>query len=331
MAALRNRIQRDQTRILLMRILGIGAAIASGSAAAAVAGDQLVLRSLLAERRSQESAADQAGLTFLNRTRQSGRGMLETFERFARQEFDSNQDPFVRSHPVAATRIATLRRAIRNSPYFEKRDPPELQLRHDLMRAKLTGYLESPAVTFNRYPRRDQSLPGMYARTIGSFFRGGRQGQQNAIAGVEQLISIRPRNAYFHELKGDLYMRSGQPAQAIRPLRKALSMKPRSPLIQVQLASAMLAMNDRSQVAPSIKLLRQSLRADKNPRAYRMLADGFYRQGKAALANAATAQASFVGGNLKRAKQFANRAKPGLKRGSPWWVRMDDIINTKSK
>ncbi|MEM1307532.1 MAG: M48 family metalloprotease, partial [Pseudomonadota bacterium] len=153
MAALRNRIQRDQTRILLMRILGIGAAIATGNAAAAVAGDQLVLRSLLAERRSQESAADQAGLSFLNRTGQSGRGMLQTFARFARQEFDSNQDPFVRSHPVAARRIATLQRAVRASRFYETRDTPELQLRHDLMRAKLTGYLDPPAVAFNRYPR----------------------------------------------------------------------------------------------------------------------------------------------------------------------------------
>ncbi|MEL6623502.1 MAG: M48 family metalloprotease, partial [Pseudomonadota bacterium] len=171
MAALRNRIRRDQTRILLMRILGIGAAIATGNAAASVAGDQLILRSLLAERRSQESAADQAALDFLRRTRQSGRGMLETFERFARQEFDTNQDPFVRSHPIAARRIATLRRTVVSSPHFKRRDPPQLQLRHDLMRAKLTGYLESPAVTFNRYPRRDNSLPGTHQEVATQFLK----------------------------------------------------------------------------------------------------------------------------------------------------------------
>ncbi|MEL6292398.1 MAG: M48 family peptidase, partial [Pseudomonadota bacterium] len=78
------------------------------------------------------------------------------------------------------------------------------------------------------------------------------------------------------------------------------------------------------------RLLRSALAVDVNPRAYGLLATAFYRQGKPALANAATAQASFVGGNLKRAKQFAQRAKPALKRGSVWWVRMDDILNTKS-
>ena len=40
-------------------------------------GNEVIMRSLLAERRQQESAADQAGLTFLNATKQSGRGMLD--------------------------------------------------------------------------------------------------------------------------------------------------------------------------------------------------------------------------------------------------------------
>ncbi|MEL6392785.1 MAG: hypothetical protein AAFR97_08515, partial [Bacteroidota bacterium] len=98
-----------QTRMLLVRILGIGAAIATGNAAAAVAGDQLVLRSLLAERRSQEAAADQAGLQYLNATAQSGRGMVETFERFAQQEFisdsykDANIDRIYRRERIAGT------------------------------------------------------------------------------------------------------------------------------------------------------------------------------------------------------------------------------------
>ncbi|MEO0799661.1 MAG: M48 family metalloprotease [Pseudomonadota bacterium] len=330
MAALRNRIRRDQTRILLMRILGIGAAIATGNAAASVAGDQLILRSLLAERRSQESAADQAALDFLRRTRQSGRGMLETFERFARQEFDTNQDPFVRSHPIAARRIATLRRTVVSSPHFKRRDPPQLQLRHDLMRAKLTGYLESPAVTFNRYPRRDNSLPARYARVIGSFVRGGRQGLNASISGVNALIAEKPRNPHFQELRGDLLMRAGRAVDAIPSLRRALALKPKAPLIKVQLGSALLQLNVRSKVNEAVRLLRSALAVDVNPRAYGLLATAFYRQGKPALANAATAQASFVGGNLKRAKQFAQRAKPALKRGSVWWVRMDDILNTKS-
>lgn len=333
MAALRARIQRDQTRILLMRLLGIGAAIASGNAAAAVAGDELVLRSLLAERRSQESAADQAGLDFLSRTRQSGRGMLETFERFAQQEYisDTYKDPFVRSHPVATTRLARLRSLAQSSRYYGTKDSPELQYRHDLMRAKLAGYLEPPASVFNRYPARDRSIPAQYARSIASFFRGGSQGLSNALAGINGLIKQRPNYAYFWELHGDLNMRAGRARDAIPSLQRALKLAPRSPLIQVQLAGAYLATNNRKRINAAMRLLRQANSRDQNPRAHRLLADAFYRLGRRAEADAATAQATYLSGNLKQAKVFARRAKANLKRGTPYWVRMDDILNTERR
>ena len=84
-------------------------------------GQDVIMRGLLSERRSQESAADQAGLKYLNATKQSGQGMLTTFERFQQQEYVSDQykDPFVRSHPVATDRLARLRTLVAASPYVK--------------------------------------------------------------------------------------------------------------------------------------------------------------------------------------------------------------------
>ncbi|MCK5550891.1 MAG: M48 family metalloprotease, partial [Hyphomicrobiaceae bacterium] len=156
MAALRARIAQDQTRALLAQILGIGLMVAGGVAGGdsgsdlgsagqgiMYGGNALIMRGLMAERRSQESAADQAGLQLLNATKQSGQGMLETFERFAQQEYISEayKDAFARSHPLSADRIARLRQHVMQSPHYNAKDPPQLQLRHDLMRAKLSGYL----------------------------------------------------------------------------------------------------------------------------------------------------------------------------------------------
>ncbi|MCH9764850.1 MAG: M48 family metalloprotease [Alphaproteobacteria bacterium] len=174
MAALRARIKKDQTRALLAQILGIGAMIggaASGSDGGsdigaagqgiALGGTELIMRGLTAERRSQESAADQAGLSYLTATGQSGRGMLETFERFAQQEYisDTHKDVFARTHPVARTRLSRLRQLVQSSPYAGKKDPPQLSHRHDMMRAKLFGYIEDPSIVFNRYPMSNTSLP----------------------------------------------------------------------------------------------------------------------------------------------------------------------------
>ena len=344
MAALRSRIARDQTKILLAQVLGIlliGGAAATGGdtgrdlggAGQAVmqGGSELVMRSLLAERRSQESAADQAGLRYLSATKQSGAGMLETFERFAQQEYisDAHKDVFARSHPVATDRLARLRKLAESSPYYSKKDPPELQFRHDLMRAKLSGYLENPRTVFNRYPDRDTSIPARYARAIARYFMGGNRAVPDAIAEVDGLIRDKPEYPYFHELKGDLLMRAGRATEAIGPLRKALSLLDNAPLIKVQLATALQQAGGDKRIAESVSLLRNAVIGDQNPTAHRMLASAYYKQGKLPLADAETAQAYFLEGNVQQAQIFAKRAQRQLKKGSPEWLRNDDVINYK--
>lgn len=331
LAQLRARIARDQTRALLVRMLGLGVAIATGAGEAVFAGDELIMRSLLAERRSQEAAADQAGLRYLDATRQSGRGMLETFERFAQQEYisDTHKDPFVRSHPVATDRLGRLRELVQSSRYYDAKDPPQLQLRHDMMRAKLAGYLERPQVVFNRYPRSDGSLPARYARAIATFMQGGQQALPGALQQIDGLIRERPDNPYFHELKADFLMRSGQSREAIAPLRQALRLSNGASLIRVQLAAALLATNDKSVVGEAADLLRRSVIQDENPRAYRSLADAHYRLGRQAEADAAIAQAYFLEGNVEQAQNFAKRAQRALRQGSPTWLKMDDIVSYK--
>jgi predicted Zn-dependent protease len=332
-ASMQARLAREQTRMLLLRVLGIGVAIATGRGEAMAAADEVVIRSFLAERRSQESAADQAGMQYLTATKQSGRGMLETFERFAQQEYvsDTYKDPFVRSHPIAVDRLRQLRDRAEKSPFHNQKDSPELQLRHDLMRAKLAGYLSTGQQVANRYPASDTSLPARYARAIAKFFRGGSGALEGALADVDALIKERPTYPFFHELRGDLLMRSGRARDAIPSLRQALRLAGDASLIQVQLAAALLQTNDASVINEATQLLRRALVADQNPRGYRTLADANYRLGKAAEADAAVAQASILEGDVKQAQIFAKRAQRGLTPNSPLWITMDDIINAKPR
>lgn len=344
MAALRARIAKDQTRALLTQIIGIGAMVAGGVAggdggreigqggqAIMQGGNEVIVRGLLAERRSQESAADQAGLQYLTATKQSGQGMLETFERFQQQEYVSDQfkDPFVRSHPVATDRLARLRDIVAKSAYVNQKDPEALQLRHDLMRAKLSGYLDRPGIVFNRFPASDKTLPARYARAIARFFQGGTGALEAAVAEIDGLIKENPGNAYFWEVKADLLMRAGKNAEAVPSLRQALKLAPDSPLMRVQLATALQAGNSPQALAESVDLLRKSLIEDQNARAYRLLATAFYKDGKGPEADAMTAQAYFLEGDLKQAQIFAKRAQVKLRQGSPEWIKNDDIVNFK--
>ena len=341
MAALRIRIAKDQTRALLTQIIGIGALIggattgdrdtASAGQAVLQGGNEVILRGILSERRSQESAADQAGLKYLNATHQSGQGMLETFERFQQQEYVGAQfqDPFVRTHPVATDRLARLRDIVAASPYAGQKDPEALQQRHDLMRAKLAGYLERPGIVFNRYPMSDKSLPARYGRAIARFFQGGSGALEASLAELDGLIKEQPTNGYFYEVKGDFLMRSGRNAAAIPNLRQALKLAPDSPLIRVQLATALQSSNNPAEITESVEFLRKSLIDDPNPNAYRMLANASYKQGKGPEADAMIAQAYFLEGDIKQAQIFAKRAQSKLRAGSPEWIKNDDIVNFK--
>ena len=345
LAQLRERIARDQTKSLLIKLLGIGAAVVAGASGnrdaagagigAMAAGDDILMRSILADRRAQESSADQAGLRFLTATKQSGRGMLDTFERFAQQEYISasgaTQDAFARSHPVAANRLAQLRENVAKSPYAGEKDPPVLQLRHDLVRAKIAGYLDRPQSTFNRYPVSDKSLPARYGRAIARFFQSGLEA---ALPEIDALIRENPASPWFLEVKADFLMRTGKAREAIPLLRQSLKLAGNeAPLLSVRLAQALVSANDGSEagIEESIRLARQSLVQDPNPQAYRILASSFHKRGQTPEADWAIAEAHFLEGDIKQAQIFAKRSQRGLKTGSPEALRAGDIVNFKGE
>lgn len=347
MASLRIRIAQDKTRMLLAQILGIGAMIGgavaggdSGREAMAAGqgvmagGGELVMRALTAERRSQESAADQAGLKYLNATQQSGLGMLETFERFANQEMfisGADQNAFARTHPVARDRLARLRQLVESSPYYAAKDSPQLQARHDMMRAKLSGYLEAPGVVFKRYPQSDTSVAARYARAIAQFRSGGQGSLEAGVALIDALIQEQPSNPYFWEVKGDFYQRAGRAQEAVQALRKSLQVAGNGPtLIKTQLAAALLQTKQPGVVDEAINLLKETLRRDEDDcRAYNALGEAFYAKGMQSKADLARAQRLMCFGDFKMAKDFAKRAQAGLKPNSPDWMAADDIITQK--
>jgi len=340
LAALRAKIARDGSMTLLMQIMGIGAMIAGAAAAkggqsTAVGVGQSVLsasgdvaqRSILSYRRVQEYSADQAGVRFLTATHQSAKGMLVTFKKFAEDEMLAgvgNNSSYVASHPMARDRISQLQSLAQASPYFDQTDSPALQLRHDLMRAKLFGFLEPPQAVFNRYPPGDTTLPARYARSIAAFSSGGLPA---ALPLIDGIIAEQPSNAYFWEQKADFLSRGGKHAEAAVALRKALTLKPEHVVIQAELAQELLGGQDKRALPEIVKLLRKTVLIDDNPTAYRQLATAYYGLGDEGNANLASAQASVLEGRVKDAKGFAKRAQAKLPQGSQGWIKADDILN----
>jgi predicted Zn-dependent protease len=338
LSRLRQQLAMAQTQSIIAMLLGVGALIAtrgggdSGNPAAAILGPQeAIRRSLLSYQRSQEEQADRAGVKFLNATGQSPKGMYDTFKRMADQILFMAQhaDPYVQSHPMPAERVAALEALAKTSPHWDKRDPPDLQMRHDLMRAKLYGFLDRGDSVARRYPFSDNSLPARYARAIATYRHAGLR---SALGQIDALIQAQPNNPYFHELKGQALLEGGKPAEAIAPLRRAAQLARSPALIQVMLAQALNGTNEASAADEAIKLLQAALaREPEYAEAYLQLAMAYGKKGDLAQADLASAQAAFARGDAKTARQLAARAKTRFPVGSPGWVKADDIASFKQK
>jgi predicted Zn-dependent protease len=337
LSRLREQLAAAQTQAIIAMLLGVGAMAATarsgnvgGNPSAAIVGTQdAITRSVLAYQRAQEEQADRAAVKFLTATGQSPRGMYETFKRFADQSLFAARyaDPYLQSHPMATERMAALEALAKTSPYWSKKDPPELQLRHDMMRAKISGFMERPDTVARRYPPSDTSLPARYARAIATYRHGDLRA---ALAQIDGLIQTQPNNPYFYELKGQALLEGARPAEAIAPLRQAVRLAPRPALIQVLLAQALIATNKPEHLDEAINLLRLAISREPDvPNGYTQLAMAYGRKGNLAEADLASAQAAVARGDLKTARELAARAKTRFAVGSPGWVKADDIVSQR--
>jgi predicted Zn-dependent protease len=339
LARLREQIANAQTAAVIAMLLAIGgvaagAATGRGNVSEAAGGlmtapGAIIQRSLLSYVRSQEDAADRAGVKFLDATGQSARGMLETFQRFASQSlFLSKQvDPYLLTHPMPRERIAQLETLARQSPHYDRADPPQLQFRHDMMRAKLVGYLDRPEQVLRRYPTSNHSLPARYARAVSAYRNSNTR---DALAQIDALIAEQPNNPYFHELKGQALLEAGRSRDAIAPLQRAVQLSNGAPLIRMMLGQAMVQSGDVRYAEEAVRELLVALQREPNaPLGLRELAVAYSRKGDQPNAALASAQAAFNEGDFRTARQLAARARGGFANGSPGWLKADDIVNFK--
>lgn len=335
---LREQLARAQTVAVIATVLGLGAAVGGsvagaeglgGAGAGIMAGGmEAARRSLLTYQRSEEATADRSAITYLERTGQSARGMLATFERLAKSVALSGVrvDPYQQSHPMPRERIANLETLARASRHFDRKDPAALQQRHDLIRAKIAAYTQGHRVATRYFARNPRSLQAAYADAIGTFLAGDAR----AAAGkIDALIKAQPNNPYFHEMKGEILIKAGRPADAAKAFAAALRLSGgRSGIIQIGYGQALMATGRKDALRQAISELQTGLSREKDYAAgYRYLAQAHGQLGNIGDAELATAEGHFYSGNYREAKIFAARAQQRLKRGSPGWVRAQDIIN----
>lgn len=328
LARINDGAQAAQAPMLVTMGLGLLAVFAGegGAGAALLASSQQFGQlSFLTYSRTQEAAADQAGLSYLEATGQSGQGLVEFFERFRYQEVMSQarRFPYFRSHPLSSQRVAALRENVAAAEHFGVTDPPEEIDRLRRIQAKIFGFTADPQFVFYRYPETDASLPARYARAV-AYYREAHL--DLARVEIESLIADEPDNPYFQELYGQMLFESGLVEESIAYHARSVEIEPTAPLLRINLAIAMIATENPDYQDEAEQHLRVALDIEPdNSFAWYQLSIVHERNGDTPLAQLAIAEQSFAVGNNMRALQFAARARMQLDAGTPAWVRATEI------
>ena len=320
---------KSATGITLATMVLGALAIAAGAGDAGMgimmAGQRAAMGKFLAFTRTQESSADMAGARYLSRAGISGKGSLDFFKKLQNQEFRLaiyEKDSYDRTHPLSGERIATLAEMYQKDPAWSRPPDPELDARFQKVKAKLIGFVD-PKRAVSLYPERDKSVPAHYARAY-AYHLGAYP--DKALAEAENLLASEPDNPFFHELKGQILLESGRPADAIEPLRMAVRLAGDQPLIASMLAHALISTEKRDHYPEAKALLKEAVNRDnQNPFAWYQLGIIYDREGDIARAALATAERNNLEGEAKLALASAEMAMKGIPAGSPDYLRAQDI------
>jgi predicted Zn-dependent protease len=346
--AIDDRGSASATKIsILSLLLGAAAAAAGGGEAAMgvmMAGQQAAMGKYLAYTRGQEETADAAGAKFLSSAGITGRGSIEFFHKLMNMEnrygYTRNaDDSFYSTHPLTDDRITFLQDTYEKDPAWNRKPDPALDARFQRVKAKLFGYLAEPADTLQTYPEYMTGEPARYARA----YAWHKQGfLEKSMAECDSLLAQAPNDPYFLELKGQILLEAGKPADALAPLRRATELTNNQPLIATTFGHALIAADDvanndlarredgESRPGPHFAEARRVLRAAvsrdrENPFAWYVLGEVYQEEGDLPRARLAGAEQEALNNNMAAAGRNAEAAEAGLPKGTPDWLRAQDI------
>ena len=321
---------KEATSISILSLLLGAAAIAAGAGDAGAgimaAGQQAAMGKFLAFSRTQEASADAAAASYLSKAGISGRGLISFFKTLQNVEFRyaiPQEDSYGRTHPLTGERIAVLQDVVSLDPAWTRPPDPILEARFQRVKAKLMGFVSDPPQTLRTYPIADNTVPARYARAY-AWHRSAYP--EKALEEVDSLLSSAPKDPYFLELKGQILLESGRPQDALPVLREANQISLSQPLIAALFGHALIATEDKANLPEATRVLKAAVSKDnENPFAWYQLGVVYEREGDVARARLATAERYSLEGRPNLALPNAEAAMVGIPKGSPDWIRAQDI------
>jgi predicted Zn-dependent protease len=291
------------------------------------------LMSFLKYTQTQESAADQAAITYLQRTGQSPKGTIEFLRYLQREEklAINRRDPYLTTHPLTPERISAFEQAAANSPYVNTPDSPQFLILHQRMVAKLYGFV-APDAALQRYNEADRSLPARYARAI-ALYRKGALG--SALLTIDGLLKEYPNDPYFHEVRAQMLYENGRAAESIPSYRRAVQLAPAAAILKIDLARALLDVNSPDNIREAMRNLNLASQQEAGSfELWRLMASGYSQLNDPGMTSLARAEMAALRGQRAEAQSHAETASRQLAAGTPAWQRAQDLkayINSRPR
>jgi predicted Zn-dependent protease len=200
-----------------------------------------------------------------------------------------------------------------------------MMLLHQRMLAKLRGFIWPLDRVMLTYPETDQSVPARYARAI-ALFRVSRV--REAMLLMIGLLKESPNDPFFLEQAGQILFQNGRLADALPLYQRAAEVRPKEPLLRLELGQVQIEMEQQQYVKPAIANLEFATRAESNyPFGWHLLAIAYGRDNQLGMSALAQAEEALAKGNRKEARLQARKAlkEKDLKEGTPGWLRANDI------
>jgi predicted Zn-dependent protease len=320
---------KQATGISILSLVLGAAAIAAGAGDAGMgimmAGQRAAEGEFMAFTRGQEATADATASRLLSKAGISGKGILDFFGKLQNQEYRLaiySKDSFDRDHPLNSERITALGQTLRTDAAYNKPSDPALEARFQRVKAKLMGFID-PKLTVTKYPERDQSIPAHYARAY-AYHLGGYPDKAQSEA--DALLAADPHDPFFLELKGQILLEDGRPADAVPMLREAVQRSGEAPMIAAMLGHALVETENPKNFTEAKQILKVAVNKDnQDPFAWYQLGIIYDREGDAPRAALATAERSNLENQPKMALASAQMAMKGIPPGTPDYLRAQDI------
>jgi predicted Zn-dependent protease len=320
---------KTATGITLLSLVAGALAMAAGAgeagAAIMAAGQQVAISKFLAFTREQESRTDQAGAQYLAKAGISGQGSIAFFKRLQNLEFRYSvpqDDSYARTHPLTGERISVLQEIYERDAAWTNKTDPAIEARFQRIKAKLAGFID-PKQALVKYPVTDLTIPARYARAY-AWHRTAYPEQ--ALGEADNLLRAIPNDPYFLELKGQILLESGRPVDSLPVLREAVARTNSQPLISSLFGHALIATEDRANLDEAARVLKASVTKDnENPFAWYQLGVVYEQKGDAPRAALASAESFYLQNRPYQALASARAAMNGIPKGSPDWIRAQDI------